>query len=230
MLSRGRDDRFDYRGWMHRALVFMDRVGRIEDVEVRSRSVGPRWPFWAMWPAGWIAGRPIPSTLAEFLRFGAGSLDCSFEYAPVDEPLDELRSILPSEITIYGGARLCSPPQLALAARHAREWTRDTWIADDPVQRDLWLHAQPFVRIDNGDHLALDTRAGVPDPPVICLNHDEASFTIAPTFTAFLHAWERLCYIGPEHWLLGEFRGPDGYLDPHSARAAALRRLLGAEQ
>ena len=43
----------------------------------------------------------------------------------------------------------------------------------------------------------------------------------------FLRAWEGLCYLGPEHWLLLEFVGPDGYLDANSDHVARLRGLFG---
>ena len=40
------------------------------------------------------------------------------------------------------------------------------------------------------------------DPPVLYLNHDEDSSIIAPDLARFLLAWERLAYVGPDHWLL----------------------------
>jgi hypothetical protein len=38
---------------------------------------------------------------------------------------------------------------------------------------------------------------------------------------------ERLCHIGPEHWLIAPFTDDDGYLDAESERAARLPELLG---
>ena len=49
---------------------------------------------------------------------------------------------------------------------------------------------------------------------------------IAPTFIAFLNAWERLAYVGPEHWLLLEFTDSRGRLEPEGDQAANLRRLF----
>jgi hypothetical protein len=62
----------------------------------------------------------------------------------------------------------------------------------------------------------------------VYLNHDDDSSVIAPGLTAFLNAWERLAYLGPEHWLLLEFVDGRGHLDPETERAAHLRRLLAA--
>lgn len=212
---------FDYRGWVQRALQFLDRVARMEGVRVGSRAVG------APEPVTGGSGRALPPALAEFLRSGAGSLDLSYTYEPVDEAQDEVMEIFPYQNTVYGGARVCSAEEMADAVRYVRDWAREVWGDDDPAQREIWEHALPFTMIDNGDYLALDMRTEAADPPVVYLNHEDESFLLAPSFTAFLAAWERLCYIGPEHWLLGEFRGDDGYLDPGSPRAAALRALLG---
>ena len=44
---------------------------------------------------------------------------------------------------------------------------------------------------------------------------------------AFLTTWERLCYLGPEEWLLRPFADEAGHLDAESERAARLRELLG---
>ncbi len=79
-------------------------------------------------------------------------------------------------------------------------------------------------RIGNGDYLG--TRlAGEPAPPVIYLPHDDESREIAPSFTAFLTAWERLGYLGPEIWMLEPFLNPaPGHLDADSEPVQALRR------
>jgi hypothetical protein len=63
---------------------------------------------------------------------------------------------------------------------------------------------------------------------VLYLSHDGDTAHLADSFTAFLMAWERLCYLGPEIWLLDRFLGDDGILAPGSPlRADRLRRLLG---
>ena len=82
----------------------------------------------------------------------------------------------------------------------------------------------------NGDYLALDLRAIETDPPVVYLNHDDESFLLSPDFVAFLSAWERLCYIGPEHWLLSEFAGAGGYLDPTAIERLSCEASSSADQ
>ena len=112
----------------------------------------------------------------------------------------------------------------AVAGRmiYRRTHTRDL---DDLSLMQL-NRALPFAALDNGDYLALDLQADRPDPPVVYLNHDDESAVIAGTFVSFLRAWERLCYLGPEHWLLLAFSVPGGQIDAESERAARLRQLL----
>jgi hypothetical protein len=216
------DGAFDYHGWVQRALRFMDRVARLEGVEVRAREVEA--------PDAAAASRrgPIVPVLAEFLRTGAGSLYCSYVYEPSGRAREELMTIFPGMTAVYGGARMSSPREIADSVRSVREWARDV-IVDDPAERAIWEHAQPFIFTENGDYLALDMRTGAADPRVVYLDHEDEAFPLALSFTAFLAAWERLCYIGPEHWLLGEFRGANGFLDPDFPRAAALRALFGQD-
>jgi SMI1 / KNR4 family (SUKH-1) len=182
-MATAADGAFDYQGWVRRALRFMDRVALVDGVEIQSRA--------AEAPAAveQRGARALPPALAEFLRSGAASLDCLFVYEPDDEAFEELSALFPDEGTLYGGARLSSAREMADAAQSAREWVQgDSWDEAPAEQRELWEHAQPFTLIDNGDYLALDLRTGAADPPVLYLNHDDESFTLAPSFTAFLTA------------------------------------------
>ena len=145
---------------------------------------------------------------------------------PEGQALDRLRDVLPDVSRIYGGVRLGPVSELAEFSHAVREWADETWVAERPEDRLVWDSALPFIRLVNGDYLALDLRAIETDPPVIFLSHDDESFLLSPDFVAFLSAWERLCYIGPEHWLLREFTGSNGYLDPESDRASQLRGLF----
>ncbi len=68
---------------------------------------------------------------------------------------------------------------------------------------------------------------GKADPPVIYLAHDDESREIASSFTAFLTAWERLGYLGPEIWMLEPFLHPaTGHLDADSESAQTFRRAF----
>jgi hypothetical protein len=217
---------FDYAGWVARAQAFVDRIAGIPGVEVRSRDVDPPLAPAQVDRIAAAVGRPIPEALRRFLADGAGRLDCAYGYEPVAGRLEALQTVLPDEISVYGGARLCAAAEMTDYARSTADWARETWVADDPDQRTLWEAGLPFAALDNGDFLALDTRAESPDPAVLYLCHDDSSAVLAPRFTEFLTRWEQLCYIGPEHWLLEPFLGPDGTLDAGTERAKRLRALF----
>ena len=217
----------DYAGWVARALAFTRRVAALPGVDVRSGLAHPPLDGRSLDRVAADVGRAVPAALRRFLETGSGHVDCAYVYEPDGEALDRLRAVLPDETRVYGGARLGPASELPDYARSAAEWARDTWVSEEPAQRALWEGALPFARIENGDYLALDLRAPGTDPPVLYLSHDDESFALAPRFTAFLGAWQRLCYPGAERWLLGEFRGAGGYLDADGDRAAGLRQLLG---
>lgn len=220
----------DYAGWVARALAFADRLAALDGVVIGHSVADPPLAREVLDRVEADLRRPLPASLRRFYERGAGGVECSYSYEPAAPAQRRLQAVLPDEEQIFGGARVCRAADLADAARSVAEWARDTWVADEPEERDLWDGALPFASLNNGDYLALDLRGGGTEPPVVYLAHDDESAglpPLAPHFTSFLSAWERLCYIGPEHWLLDEFRGPDGALDPDSTRAARLRELLG---
>jgi hypothetical protein len=170
-------------------------------------------------------GARLPASFRTFLTSGGAGLDCRYVLEPTGDALDRLHELLPDERRIYGGARIAPLADLPGLSIGVAEWARDTWVADEDAQRLMWQSSRPFLQLDNGDYLALDLRNST-DPPVVYLNHDDESVTIARSFDEFLRDWEGLCYLGPEHWLLLEFLGADGYLDAKSDRAARLRALF----
>ena len=129
---------------------------------------------------------------------------------------------------IYGGARLCDAQDLAELLEECRMAAEG--FEEAPEQEAYWLNAFPFAWIRNGDKLGLDMRQKE-RPPVVYLAHDDDSKVIAPDFGTFLETWERLCYIGPELWLLEEFINPEtGFLDTNTAEAIELRKLFGVAE
>jgi hypothetical protein len=217
---------FDYTGWVDRAQAFMSDLGSLSYTEVRSAHVTAPATEADMQALEAELGRTIPFSLRTFFTRGASGLDCRYTVQPEGQVLDKLRGVLPDVSSIYGGARLGPVSELANFSRAVREWADETWVAEYPEDRLVWDSALPFIWLANGDYLALDLRAIETDPPVIYLSHDDESFLLSPDFVAFLSAWERLCYIGPEDWLLREFTGPNGYLDAESDRASQLRGLF----
>lgn len=218
---------FDFASWVSRARAFTLGLGRVPGATIRTADVSDPASDSDVRVVERALSGALPGPLRAFFSQGSAAINCSYTFEPEGNALEDLRTVLPDETGLFGGARLGPLSDLAEDADAIRDWATDTWIADVPEQRALWEAAIPFLRLDNGDYLALDLRAGARHPPVAYLCHDDDSFLIAAGFEDFLRAWERLCYLGPEHWLLRPFTGEAGYLDGDSQRAARLRGLLG---
>lgn len=174
--------------------------------------------------------RRLPAELVRFYTQASRGCRCEFICeAPEAEAEALLDAALDGEAAVYGGPAFFDISELPDRIRSCYEWATETWIAEDEAARQYWLSAVPFVHLKNGDYLGLDISEGGDDPPVVYLSHDDESFALAQSFTAFLTAWEQLCYVGPEAWLLGQFIGEEGVLDPGTGKASRLRQLLGVE-
>jgi hypothetical protein len=173
--------------------------------------------------------KPVPAELGRFWL--TGSRHCNCRYACEDAQGDTLRQV--KEVfdggqSLYGGASFVNALELADHLFACQDWAEDTWIADFPEQQRIWRNALPIICVENGDYLGLDLSERRDDPPVVYLSHDdEASGPIAASFSGFLQTWARLCYIGPELWVLAPFQSDDGLLDADVSKAESLRRILG---
>jgi len=176
--------------------------------------------------------QPLPGAFRLFLKSGAAALHCryTFEHDSDDRAAAEaFHDLFPTQSHIYGGACVGPANELPSFAQSCAEWAKVFLTAHDTDKADEWEEALPVTAIANGDYIALDgTTARDPDdPPVLYLSHDGENVQLADSFTAFLTTWERLCYLGPEIWLLDRFRDDDGLLDLDSRAVDQLRQLLG---
>ena len=133
-------------------------------------------------------GRTIPFSLRTFFTRGASGLDCGYTMQPEGQALDKLRDMLPDVSRIFGRPRLGPVSELANFSRAVREWADETWVAEFPEERLIWDSALPFIWLENGDYLALDSQRLRLTPLVVYLSHDDESFLLSPDFVAFLSA------------------------------------------
>jgi hypothetical protein len=111
-----------------------------------------------------------------------------------------------------------------------KSWATETWIAEEPEVKELWLNAFPFAHLANGDYLALAEWKKHNDPPVVYLSHDDTSRIITPNLASFLSEWAGVCYIGPEIWMLEPYLDKTtGYLNSNTDEARKLRTKIGAK-
>lgn len=159
--------------------------------------------------------RGVPTALRQFWLTGSRHCNCRYSCRGVQG--DDL----------WGGARFIDARELPDRLNACREWAEKTWVANYPEDKRLWLQSVPFIAMENGDYLGLFVTSDEEEPPVVYLAHDDESFTLAPSFTAFLEVWERVAYIGPEVWMLDDLLDEQSFLDEDTERAQELRLLLG---
>jgi hypothetical protein len=170
--------------------------------------------------------------LRSFLTLGAGALDCRYTFAV--DPDDRAAAgafinLFATSDRVHGGACVGPAHELPRFAQSCADRAEVFVRAHDTDRADQWVESLPVIALSNGDYVALDIATAIDpdDPPVLYLSHDEDNVHLADSFTDFLTAWEHLCYIGPEIWLLDRFFGNDDLLVRKSPEVDQLRWLLG---
>lgn len=176
-------------------------------------------------------GNPLPGAFRLFLKFGGAALQSRYTFAwdPDDRAAKQaFRALFPLSAYITGGACIAPAEELSDLEQSCYEWSVVFSERDDPDKADDWRNALPVIAIGKDDYIALEgnTSEDPDDPPVLYLSHDGDDVQLAVSFTEFLTAWERLCYLGPEMRLLERFLDSDGALDPNSREADQLRQLF----
>ena len=219
----------DYASWVQRTKEFTAGLeGRLAGEWEVENSIAPPMDEPALVGIENALERKLPLSLRNFFQSGSRSCECRYVWTPGSVSQDQMNAIFPSNGYIYGGAVIGDAQDLAELLEECR-WAAEGF-EEAPEQEAYWLHALPFAWIRNGDKLGLDLRQKE-KPPVVYLAHDDDSVVIAPDFDTFLETWERLCYIGPEIWLLNEFINPNnGFLDADMPKAIKLRKLFGVAE
>ena len=221
----------DYTRWVDKAtaLIKTIRGRRRAGVKAGARSSPPLTTA-AVSAIERRIDRAVPKPIRSFWTNTASGFDFRYEWTVSTGLQERIGSLLSGQSRLHGGARLCSARDIATLLTDCSDWANSTWIADYDYELRLWESAFPLCALRNGDFLALDCRKKNDDPPVIYLSHEETSQRLAPDLAAFLKAWERLYYIGPEIWMLRPFIDRrSGYLDRNCKNAERLRDFfLGA--
>jgi hypothetical protein len=173
-------------------------------------------------------GRGIPPVLRAFLERGSGGFEFRYKWKPSEAEAKAIKSALDGD-SVWGGGALCQASSFQQWLSDCKEWAEDTWVADSPEDLEFWTKSFPILLMDNADFIALDEREESEDPAVVYLSHDDESKVIAPSFTAFLEAWEQLNYVGPESWMIESFFDEEGYLSAETKAGKALRRAFGGK-
>jgi len=217
-----------YTRWVDKATAFLKQIrcSRRAAVKARARSFPPL-PAAAVSAIEKKIDRPVPKPIRSFWINTTSGFDFRYEWTLSTELQERIGGLLSGQSNLFGGARLCPARDLATLLTDCSDWANSTWIADSAYELRIWEAAFPLCALRNGDFLALDCRKKNDDPPVIYLSHEDTSQHLAPDLATFLKAWEGLCYIGPEIWMLRPFIDRrTGYLDRNCTNAERIRHLF----
>jgi hypothetical protein len=223
---------FDYQLWIERTVSFTHNLARLAPYfdDLKSEvSVQPPLTESELIEIASKSDKYIPLELTQFWLTGSRHCDCTYICGGAkSEIIPRIEPIIGSYQELWGGASFINAADLSQHLLNCRDWAEETWVAEYPQDKNFWLNSVPFVEMNNGDYLSLNITEEKDNPSVVYLSHDDESFIIAESFTDFLTHWERLCYIGPESWMLENFRNENGYINSVSNKAELLRELLGS--
>jgi hypothetical protein len=245
----------DMRAWIERARQFAEHLQQLGvQFEELTFSSAPPLDANKLTRSTSTAPNPIPVSLRRFFEEGAGELELHYIWDPVPaQRLAVFRKILPG-MNPNGGAVFGPASRLVEYQADCRDFAMEDWPSDDPEAQQQWLRAVPFLRMPSAEYLALDPGLDQTNPPVIWLPHFGDTHIVSPNFASFLLEWERLCYVGPDMFMIEPFIDPvsrcpksepikphrgqlpirslpstgvSGYLNSETAKAQALRDVFG---
>ncbi len=174
-------------------------------------------------------GASLPRSVREFFLNGARSVSANYSWTPGGETSDELSEAGLDACIRGGGEFLCSD-QLVVLKAEAKAWAVETDLPEDSQEYSRLVNCLPFHDIGDGDFLAVDLAHEVDDPRVLFLCHEDESWVLSPSFSAFLKEWAACSYVSPRDWdLFGDepfFDKETRQLSGQTEAAALLRQLL----
>lgn len=222
------NNEFRFEEWVRTAKQQIELLSQRVAGEVESEvAVAPPLAASALDTLASELARPIPASLRNFLERGSGGFAFRYRWTPTGSQAEDIKTVFGGEASAWGGGELCQASSFAEWLADCKAWAEETWVAESPDDFAFWTQSFPILRMENADFIALDQRMPLTDPAVVYLSHDDESKIIAPSFTAFLREWERLCYVGPESWMIEPFLDDDGFLSSETEAASTLRRAFG---
>jgi hypothetical protein len=220
----------DYKDWTAKLIAFVDGLpGKVTGAIEANAKAKPPLTEPDLLALEHDLGVSLPRSVREFLLNGARAISATYSWTPGGETSDELSEAGLAEC-IRGGGEFLSVDDFAEFRADARSWAIETAIAEDPVDQERWLNSLPFYDLNDGDYLAIDLSQGVEDPPVLFLCHEDESWILSSSFSAFLAEWAACSYVSPRCW---ELFGDEPFFDKETRQlsgqteaAALLQQLL----
>ena len=218
----------DYGKWAGRLMTFGTEICRRVGAEVEAGpELGPPVAEEDLLREERALGVRLPSELRRFFAEAGGRVWFRYGWTvPAKLRRKHLGSMLSDE-ELFG--RVCIDLKaLKNYQRDCRRIAENLRVPGAEEELEFWLGTLPFMQMDDGDCLGLDITSGDPNPRVVYLAHDGPSDVIGETFSSFLEAYERVCYLGPDSFMLEPFRDWDtGHLVGTRPEVSRLRGLFG---
>ena len=157
----------------------------------------------------------LPDELRRFYATACSSAQVTFykEFPQNALPLDDG--------AFCGCIKIVSEAKQKRVKQELIETVRNTWLAADAVQRELWLAATPFLELKNGDYIGIGK-----GERIWYLSHDEESFLLAKSLADWLDYWRSVFFIGPEWWVLDPVLTRSGLVTRARRKVVAFRRSV----
>jgi hypothetical protein len=221
----------ELRSWMHRAESFVRQLNYLPGEWGISVSIEP--PITSDEADRLAATLPLglPAPLRMLYLEGAAKFKCRYHWTPREDMLRRTGRIFPHQRSFYGGPSFI--PWSELPDVHGIHSWWDGW--DDPSTedqrkaREIWRQTVPFIAVGNGDAVGLHVTGESDIYPVVYLCHDDEECPVtplSPSFDQFLTEWEKICYVGPEIWLLDSFWDHGKPLSGEGNKARKWREIL----
>ena len=122
-------DAFDFRAWVSRAQAFTIGIRSAPAVTVRSAAVSAAATDSDLERVERAAGAAIPAPLRAFFVRGSAALDCAYVFEPGGHVLERLKSVLPEQMRIFGGARIGPVSNIGDYASAVRAWIWESFAS-----------------------------------------------------------------------------------------------------
>ena len=163
---------------------------------------------------------PIPPVIHDIWATNTSCAKLEYCWTPPAERKSIAESLYRQDV-LAGGGSLFDVAFIESWIDDCRTFALDSWLTDPAFNADqeLWLKSFPFMRMENGDYLAV----GVNGTCVVYLANGDRSFVVAKTLEQFLTAWKAIGYVGPESWMLEPFLSQKTKLLTKPRRSQAIR-------
>jgi hypothetical protein len=144
------------------------------------------------------SGRRIPDQVRDFFVTATAEFDFGYVWEPNSNADRDVAVDAFKTDTVIGGVEsFCSLSRIESACRDELPEILDHALSryeDPPPFKDAF----PIGFTGGGDCLVVASAANENAHPVFYFPHDNVPYYLAPSFVAFLAAWEKICYLDPD--------------------------------